>query len=310
MIFSRKNGRRIGPDWYYAKKTHCVPRRMAAPPAREIHAAMAFKLAVTVDLHAPITKHERLEALAGEMAAFEPDAAVLAGDIAESLGELEHCLKLFKDRLPCPVWVLAGNHDLWVRRSSDSKGVWLERFPRAVKAAGCHYLEGISFTLGSTAVIGTIAWYDYSSADPSVQASAVTFAQEKFNYNNDALLIDWEWSDPEFAAMVAGPFLGTLERLQSDPAIRHIVVITHVPILEQQIQRNPEDKSWAFTNAYFGNLTLGRQVLAHGKVTHVLSGHTHLGKQALVERPGLPAIDARVLPSDYHEPAWVGLKLE
>jgi predicted phosphodiesterase len=276
----------------------------------ETRSAMgAVKLAVTADLHLPITTLDQLAALADEMAAFQPDAAVLAGDLAESLADLERCLKLFRERLRCPVWVLAGNHDLWVRRTSDSKGVWLERLPSAVKTAGCHYLEGLSFTLQDVGVAGTIAWYDYSAADPSAQASAVTFAQQKFNYNNDALLIDWEWSDPEFAAMVAGPFISTLERLQADPAIKQIAVITHVPVLEQQMHRNAEDPSWAFTNAYFGNLTLGRHVLAQSKVTHVLSGHTHIPKAARVERPGMPAIDARELGSDYHHPKWAGLTI-
>jgi hypothetical protein len=269
----------------------------------------AVRLAVTGDLHLPITKIEQLAGLADEMAAFQPHAAILAGDLAESLADLERCLGLFKQKLPCPVWVLAGNHDLWVRRTSDSKAVWLERLPAAVEAAGCHYLEGKSFALDGVGVTGTIAWYDYSAADPSVEASAVKFAQEKFNYNNDALLIDWEWSDPEFAAMVAGPFIATLTRLQADPSIRQIVVITHVPILEEQMHRIPEDRTWAFTNAYFGNLTLGRKVLPHSKVTHILSGHTHVGKAVRVERSGMPPLEARVLGCDYHRPVWAGLTL-
>lgn len=270
----------------------------------------AVNLAITADLHLPITRPEQVAAIADEMAAFKPDAAVLAGDLAESLDELERCLTLFKERLRCSIWVLAGNHDLWVRRSSDSKGVWLDRLPRAVAAAGCQYFEGQSFIINDTAVAGTIAWYDYSSADPSVQGSAVTFAQHKFEFNNDALLIDWEWSDPEFAAMVSGPFLATLDRLQADPKVSRIVVVSHVPLLEEQMHRNPADQRWAFTNAYFGNLTLGRQVLARSKVTHVLSGHTHIGKTAHVERAGMRSIDTRVLAADYKAPAWIGLTLE
>ncbi len=268
------------------------------------------KLAVTSDLHLPITKPERLVALAAEMAAYQPDAVVLAGDLAESFVDLAPCLRLFKDRLTCPIWVLAGNHDLWVKRTSDSKAVWLERLPSAVRETGCHYLEGNAFRLGATAVVGTIAWYDYSAADPTVQASAVKFAQEKFNYNNDALLIDWEWSDPEFASRVSVPFLLCLDGLQADPAVQSITVVTHVPILEEQMHRNPAEPSWAFTNAYFGNMTLGKHVLARSKVRHVISGHTHIGKNARVERPGMGPIDAVVLGSDYSNPKWMGLTLE
>lgn len=270
----------------------------------------ATRIAITSDLHLPITKIERLAVLADEMAAFAPNAAILAGDLAESLAELDRCLQLFRSRLPCPVWVLAGNHDLWVRRASDSKAVWQEKLPQAVVHSGCHYLEGISFVVNGIGVAGTIAWYDYSAADPSIQASTVTFAQQKFNYNNDALLIDWEWSDPEFAGMVSAPFLSALDRLEADQSVRQILVVTHVPLLEEQMHRDPTTPSWAFTNAYFGNLTLGKQVLARPKVTHVISGHTHVGKSAMVKRPGMAAIDARVLASDYHHPAWTGLTFE
>src|SRR5947209_810942 len=143
----------------------------------------SIKLAITADLHLPITPAERLEALAREMADFNPDAAVLGGDLAESLADLERCLTLFKERLPCPVWVIPGNHDLWVRRSSDSRRLWLEHLPQAVADAGCRWLEGTAFVLGGTAVAGTIGWYDYSAADPSVQASALTFAQQKYQFN-------------------------------------------------------------------------------------------------------------------------------
>jgi hypothetical protein len=270
----------------------------------------AVKLAVTADLHLPITRAERLADLAAEIAAFGPDALVIAGDLAESLDDLEQCLTLFRNRLTCPVWVLAGNHDLWVRRSSDSKGLWQERLPRLVAQAGCHWLEGSSFVLQGTAVVGTIAWYDYSAADPSVKASTLKFAQDKLNYNADALLIDWEWSDPEFAARVAEQFLLALDRLETDPAVRRTVVVTHVPLLEEQMCRRPEDPSWAFSNAYFGNLTLGRHVLARPKVSHVISGHTHVGRTGRVPRPSGPPVEAHVLACDYEKPVWMSLTFD
>ena len=270
----------------------------------------AVKLAVTADLHLPITPAERLADLAREMADFGPDAAVLGGDLAESLPDLERCLGLFRQRLPCPVWVIPGNHDLWVRRTSDSRRLWLERLPQAVREAGCHWLEGTAFVLRGTAVAGTIAWYDYSAADPGVQASALTFAQEKYRFNPDALLIDWEWSDPEFAELVAAPFLATLDHLENDPAVRRTVVVTHVPLVEGQLCRDSSNPDWAFSNAYFGNLTLGHKVLARRKVSHIISGHTHVGRQCLVPRADAPPVEAHVLPSDYERPAWLPLTFE
>jgi hypothetical protein len=268
------------------------------------------KLAFASDLHLPITKDEPIAALGRAVAAFAPQAFVVAGDIGESLADLKRGLQLLREQVRCPIWVLAGNHDVWARPPYDSRQLWMAQIPETVCATGCQWLEGTSFVLDGVAVAGTIAWYDYSAADPSVQASRLEFAQQKFHYNADALRIDWEWSDSEFADRVSTPFLSQLDHLESDPSVRRVVVVTHVPIVEGQIHRNPSDPRWAFSNAYFGNLTLGRKVLVHRKVSHIISGHTHVGKQCVVERQEKPAIEAHVLGSDYEHPVWLGLSID
>jgi hypothetical protein len=270
----------------------------------------AVKLAITSDLHLPITKDERIVTLAGEIKAFGPDALIVAGDLGESLADGERCLRLLREQVSAPIWVLAGNHDVWARPPHDSRALWLEQFPALVRARGCRYLEGTAFVMNGIAVAGTIAWYDYSAADPTVKASALQFAQQKFHYNADALRIDWEWSDPEFAEKVGVPFLSQLDHLESDPAVKRIVVVTHMPLVEGQMHRELDDPRWGFSNAYFGNLTLGNKVLAHRKVSHIFSGHTHRGKQSKVERKEGPAVEAHVLASDYEEPVWLGLSVE
>jgi 3',5'-cyclic AMP phosphodiesterase CpdA len=270
----------------------------------------AVKLAIASDLHLPITKDERVSTLGREVRAFEPDAFVVAGDLGESLADLKRCLYLLREQVQAAIWVLPGNHDVWARPPYDSRQLFLEQIPATVRAAGCRWLEGTAFIVEGVAVAGTIAWYDYSAADPSVQASAPQFAQQKFHYNADALRIDWEWSDPEFADLVSVPFLSQLDHLECDPSVKRIVAVTHVPLVEGQIHRQPDDVRWAFSNAYFGNLTLGRKVLARRKVSHIISGHTHVGKHCVIERPGASAVEAHVLASDYEEPAWLGLKIE
>jgi predicted MPP superfamily phosphohydrolase len=269
----------------------------------------ALKLAFTADLHLPITNAETISALGRKIQAFGPRTLVVGGDVGESLADVERGLHLLREQVQCPIWVLAGNHDLWARPPYDSRKLWLEQVPRAVHAAGCQWLEGTSFVLDDLAVAGTIAWYDYSAADPNVQASALEFAQQKFHYNADALRIDWEWSDPEFAELVSTPFLAQLDYLESDPSIRRVIVVTHVPIVEEQMPRNPSDPRWSFSNAYFGNLTLGRKVLAYSKVSHILSGHTHCGKESVVERTDGSSIQTYVVPSDYEKPDWVALSV-
>lgn len=270
----------------------------------------AVKLAFTADLHLPISKDEQIAALGREIQSFEPDALVVAGDVGESLTDFKRGLRLLREQVRPPIWVLAGNHDVWARPPHDSRQLWLEQIPAVVRAAGCQWLEGTSFVLRGVAVAGTIAWYDYSAADAVIQATTLQFAQQKFHYNADALRIDWEWSDSEFADRVSAPFLAQLDHLESDPAVRRVVAATHVPLVEGQMHRDPSDERWAFTNAYFGNLTLGRKVLERRKVSHILSGHTHRGKRCVVERPNAPPVEAHVLASDYEKPAWLGLCID
>jgi hypothetical protein len=266
----------------------------------------AVKLAITSDLYLPVTPVERLTGLARQMASFSPDFAILAGDLAESLTDLIRCLKVFRQAISCPLWVLPGDHDFWARPPYDSSRLWRELIPEAVAANNCQYLEGSSFVHDGIAVAGTVAWYDYSSATMAGILSDMEFAQQKYLYNADALRIDWEWTDPEFAGLAAAPFLATLDHLEQDPAVQQTLVVTHFPILEQQL---PRDTVKGLASAYLGNLTLGKKVLARRKVSHIIIGHAHLAREYLLERPGSSAVEVRVLPGDYDRPAWLGLTL-
>lgn len=263
----------------------------------------AVKLAITSDLYFGVTPTDRLERLAREMAASAPDAAVLAGDLAEALPDFVRCLKVFRAAMTCPVYVLAGDRDFWARPPYDSRRLWTELIPEAVGKNGCQYLEGGSFVTGGVAVAGTVAWYDYSSATAAGMVSDLEFAQQKYLHNADALRIDWEWSDPEFAGRCAAQLLAELDHLEQDATVRRTVVVTHFPILEAQM---PRDTVKGLASAYLGNLTLGKRVLERRKVSHVVSGHVRLNRECAVEREA-GRVEARVLPGDYDRPAWTAL---
>lgn len=265
-----------------------------------------MRIAFTADLHLPITPLAKIAALAAELKAAGPDVVVVAGDVAESLADLERVLGLLRAHLQGPVLVLAGNHDLWTRAGQpiSSRELWEVRIPETVRQAGCTWLEGQAFVQHGIAIAGTIAWYDYSAIDPAVEASPEACARLKRQYNPDGYRIDWPWTDLEFCALVRGPFLATLDRLEADAAVAQTVVVTHVPLLECQMCRRPHDPVWSFTNAYFGNLTLGREVLARRKVTHIVSGHTHVGREGRVAAADGRLVHARVLDSHYGQPRW------
>jgi hypothetical protein len=266
----------------------------------------AVKLALTSDLNLPVTPEARVVELARQMAAFAPDAAVVAGDLGESLADFTRCARLLRAELACPIWLLPGDHDFWARPPYDSRRLYQELLPQAAEKAGCGWLEGRSFTLGTVAVAGTVGWYDYSAATMAGFLSEQELARQKFEHNADALRIDWEWSDPEFAAMVSHAFLAEIDRLEADEAVRSVVAVTHFPVLEQQLVREP---GGAFASAYSANFTLGKKLLTRRKLTHVVSAHTRKPRHLEVAREGLPPVDVRVLPGTYDKLARVELTI-
>jgi UDP-2,3-diacylglucosamine pyrophosphatase LpxH len=267
-----------------------------------------LKLAFTSDLHLPITSRAAIAGLAREVAEFEPAALFLCGDIAESLNELSMCLNLIRDHVNAPTYVLAGNHDLWARERS-SRAKWESLLAQTVGNADCEWFEAGSWSKHGIAVTGTIAWYDYSAIDPSIHLPAEEIARQKKHFNVDATMIDWSWTDIEFAKQVADRFLATLDRLEADSAVRQIIVATHVPIVECQMCRDSSQGDWAFSNAFFGNLTLGGEVLQRSKVSHIVSGHTHIERRGKALRAQGRPVEAIVIPSDYSNPSWVPLTL-
>lgn len=269
-----------------------------------------MNLAITADLHLPITPLPRIVELARQVAHSRPDAFVVAGDVGESLPDWQRCLSTLKSLVEGPLLVLAGNHDLWTRGVWPSRRLFEELLPQETAKLGGTWLEGEAFVQDGVAVAGSIAWYDYSAIDgPYQREPPEIIARRKREYNHDAVAIDWPWTDPEFAALVGRKLLATLGRPEADPAVRQVVVVTHVPLLECQMCRKPHDRDWGFSNAYFGNLTLGRQVVERAKVSHIISGHTHVGREGGLNL-GPRRVEARVLASEYGRPAWLKLAVE
>lgn len=265
------------------------------------------KIVITSDLHLGITSEAELWALVDAIAAENPTLTVLAGDLGEGLSHIVECLKLFT-HLPGDVAVLVGNHDVWARANYSSQELWERRLPEVVQTSRMLWLEGTVWQRDGLAVAGSLAWYDYSAADPAfLSAPPQFFTERKDYYNLDARYVDWPWSDQEFAARLGEGLCERLQGLEADAGVRSVLVVSHVPLFEEQMCRKPHDPHWGLSNAYFGNLTLGKQVLKMSKVQAVVSGHTHLGLKGQVKRPGFPeksALAVSVLGSDYHAPVY------
>ncbi len=265
------------------------------------------KIVVTSDLHLGITPPEAVATLANDIAAEQPDLTVLAGDLGEGLSNIIACLALFRD-LPGEVAVLAGNHDVWARQGYTSQELWERELPGAVRDAGMLWLEEAAWRRDGLAVLGSLAWYDYSAVDPRfADRTAAEFAGAKRRYNVDGIYLNWPWGDVEFADRLGEGLCARLEAVERDPSIHSALLVTHVPLFEAQMARKPADARWSYSNAYFGNLTLGQRALRSRKLRAVVSGHTHVGRQGVALRPGAPAdegIPVSVLASDYGQPVY------
>lgn len=270
------------------------------------------KIAIASDLHREITPEAKVRALAACIAAEQPDLTILAGDLGTPLDDFAACLACFAD-LPGAVAVLAGNHDVWALGGRHSQTLWEHDLPAATHAAGMLWLEEAVWRRAGVAVVGSMAWYDYSGVDPTIRPrSPRDFARAKRRYNNDARFVDWPWSDLEMASRLDDALCDRLMRLESDPAVRGVLVVTHVPVFEAQMERRPLDPRWGFSNAYFGNLTLGRRLSASSKLRAVVSGHTHVGRSGYVDRPGAPddPVPVAVIASDYGAPDHVTIEAD
>jgi 3',5'-cyclic AMP phosphodiesterase CpdA len=269
-----------------------------------------MRVAVASDLHLGITPVAAVRSLAAAVAARDPDAVVLAGDVAEGPSPWLECLRLFHDACPdAALLAVPGNHDLWAREGATSRDLFDRLLPSLARDAGFQWLEGNPLVRGAAAVAGTAAWYDYSAAEPGLDLGPAWYAAHRRELIEDGEAMDPDWDDRAFAAQRGKALLADLDALERDPAVREVLVVTHVPLLEPQLARRPWDRRWATGTAFFGNLTLGAEVLRRRKVSTVVSGHTHGGKRAQVHRKSGPPVTAMVVGSDYGRPAFVAVEI-
>jgi len=265
-----------------------------------------MRVIVTSDTHYHPRYQRVLTNCVAEMALRKPDCIVLAGDVGERIDGYCQMLRLLQN-LDCPRLILTGNHDLWSRDGATSDSLWDEVLPRLTREYGAIWLEGENWCSNGLGICGTNGWYDYSAADPSISMSAEQYLRDKDRYMADGTYVDWLWSDVEFSERIGAAFSARLMALEADPAIREILIVTHVPAFEEGIARKPGDVRWNISNAYFGNLTLGKRILTSRKVTRVISGHTHVGRVAQIQGAAGPnhLIEMEVLAADYGAPYYV-----
>src|SRR5208282_3843603 len=105
-----------------------------------------------------LTEPAAVASLVEEIRASEPAAIVLAGDVGHPLDNFRRCIAAFRS-LPCPVAVLAGNHDVWRDDAGlGSRELWEHGLADATREAGAVWLEDGELRLGDVAIVGSLAW--------------------------------------------------------------------------------------------------------------------------------------------------------
>jgi predicted MPP superfamily phosphohydrolase len=266
------------------------------------------RIIVAADLHVEVTGVEPIRRLVAGMSRENPDLVVLAGDLGNPSWIFEQCLTCFL-RVGAPVAVVPGNHDIWSSAGESSHELYHDTLPAITRSMGFHWLEDEPLALeDGVGVCGSIGWYDYSARAPELNQSDEELLAMKPRFAMDAVKVNWDYTDQSFAAGCRDRITRQARALQDDRRIDRVLAITHVPVFDNQIDRRPHMPAWSQGNAYFGHLTMGESLLPFGKITHVLSGHTHVGMNGLVERPN-GAIATAVVSSDYGRPRWITIEL-
>ena len=154
-----------------------------------------MRILITADLHYRPSQREAYLNFSHWVKAQAPDCLIIAGDVGHPLRLFRRALQLFAD-LDCPKLVLAGNHDVY-KGEHDSRTLWETVLPQASREEGFGWLEeevvvlGVSKEpgpkrhdgsevsepsevsrvktrdgaqgTGAIGIVGTMAWYDYSS---------------------------------------------------------------------------------------------------------------------------------------------------
>jgi hypothetical protein len=266
---------------------------------------------VLADLHIDFIDNDfAIQDFVDSIAARNPRLLIAAGD----LGHGEHFERALRVLSKVPAdqrAALVGNHDLWCHRKfwrtpCTSEHLYRVQHLRAAVDLGWVWLENEILRVGDAAIVGSVAWYDYSACDqPGAPADLICGV--KGRYNNDGNFMDKAWDDLAVAEECRAGLVRRLEEIEQDPSVSKAVVVTHLPILREQRVAAPGDEP--ISNAYFYNYTIGHEVVKFPKVTEIVSGHTHRGMDRVIERPGRPPVRARVIGADYGRPVFVEVNL-
>jgi predicted MPP superfamily phosphohydrolase len=226
------------------------------------------------DLHLNFPPQHAVEAFVAQVAALEPSAALIGGDLAESPDCLEY-LRMLGERLDCPIYFVLGNHDFYFSSIARVRAS-VREFCR--HRSDCVYLsesEPVELSAG-VGLVGHDGWADARLGDYArslVQMHDHRLIEELAHTNKMGRWpILWHLGD-EAANHIRRVLPRALQRW------RRVVLLTHVPPLHEACWYGGRlsDDQWAphFTCKAMGDAIL--EIMPHWPESQltVLCGHTH-----------------------------------
>jgi predicted phosphodiesterase len=265
------------------------------------------KLAITADLHWGLPKCQPGNlALIHALRENPPDLLLVGGDQGADTHFTE-CLDALAT-IGCPIGLVAGNHDIWVR-AEDSRGdswrVFNQLLPEECRKRGFHNLDQGPWILPQfdLAIVGTMNWYDHSWAAEELanRFPKDTWRLEQMCFtrgrHNDRVYVRWPdgMTNHTVTSLLATQLANHLQFALENAS--QVVLMTHHPALPElgfpPSAREPEPDGTPMDHllweAFSGNSTVESLIRLHAdRLSLVISGHTHrwrsgtLGKARLV----------------------------
>jgi predicted phosphohydrolase len=264
-----------------------------------------MRILLTTDLHFNHAKSRVLaEDVISQINTAGGDILVLIGDTAVADGTLlEECLSRF--HFPGPKLFVAGNHELWTH-GPDSYSLFTEDLPRRVRNLGWHWLETDPFITPELAIVGSIGWYDYSFAEPSLEiperfyaakvspgAAAILPSFSHLFENatdisptakqiiarwNDGKFIKLGRTDKQFLDEILQRLTTQLHNVANIPTV--IAAVHHVPL--RQLLPPRHSAQWDFARAFLGSDRLDQLLTSRPNISHIFCGHSHFPMQTTI----------------------------
>jgi len=260
------------------------------------------RIAFTSDLH--VDHHpEVVDLVAARARELAADVLIVAGDVSPSDDRLADALRTLRAGAPRVAFV-AGNHDLWCREDGpDSRTRYLEVIPALCEAAGVDCLHDAPLVLDGVTLAGQTGWYDFSLRDEALAIPLEAYQRGRFGKLawSDRRFIRWPDLDDTARGHDAALTRWMAERLRqvivAAPTDRPLVVVTHLLAFDELAPRRP--LPWGFVRGFLGSTLLGDAIArTTAPIAHVISGHTHFARRAVVTIGGRDVV-AETAPIGY-----------